>query len=177
VLPVAKAAREESAKRKEPVEDILCDDQIVALYLARRFRELRDHVFKASYLPPHEALAQAAGSESRIAAAKSPATAIFIAIHAGDGPLMYARPIGSSASLDRRIATLRVIESLRLYAAAHDGKLPESLDQIKEVPVPDDPATGKPFIYRPAGAAALLHVPQAGLRAPSPPYRIAIRLG
>jgi hypothetical protein len=69
------------------------------------------------------------------------------------------------------------MEAIRIYAAAHGGTLPEALDQVTEVSVPDDPATGKPFVYRRAGSAALLHGPQAGLRAPLTPYRITIRAG
>jgi hypothetical protein len=49
---------------------------------------------------------------------------------------------------DRQIATLRVIEALRLYAAAHDGQLPKQLSDIGEVPIPDDPVTGLPFEYK-----------------------------
>jgi hypothetical protein len=78
--------------------------------------------------------------------------------------------------LDQRVAALRVVEAIRLYAAFHDGKLPEELNQVTEVPVPDDPATGKPFEYRRDGAAAVLILPEAGLRGrPTPSYRITIR--
>jgi hypothetical protein len=49
---------------------------------------------------------------------------------------------------DRQIATLRVIEALRLYAAVHDGQLPKQLSDITEVPIPDDPVTGLPFEYK-----------------------------
>jgi hypothetical protein len=76
---------------------------------------------------------------------------------------------------DRRIAGLRAVEALRLYAASHEGKLPEALSQVKEVPVPDDPATGKPFEYRRDGVAALLLSPAAGLKGPTPSYRITVR--
>jgi hypothetical protein len=49
--------------------------------------------------------------------------------------------------LDQRIALLRHVEALRLYAAAHGGRLPEKLADVTEVPLPDDPFTGKPFHY------------------------------
>jgi hypothetical protein len=49
--------------------------------------------------------------------------------------------------VDRRIAGLRAVEAVRAYAAGHDGKLPATLADVKEVPVPLDPATGKPFRY------------------------------
>jgi hypothetical protein len=55
------------------------------------------------------------------------------------------------ARLDRKFAALRCVETVRLYAAAHGGKLPPALADVKEVPVPDDPMTGKPFEYKVTG--------------------------
>jgi hypothetical protein len=52
------------------------------------------------------------------------------------------------ARTDRSIAALRVLEALRMHAASHDGKLPATLNDIKEVPIPLDPMTGNPFLYR-----------------------------
>ena len=60
---------------------------------------------------------------------------------------------------DRRIAVLRVIESLRIHAASHDGKLPDKLSDIGEVPIPDDPVTTKPFEYRREGDKAFIQGP------------------
>jgi hypothetical protein len=60
------------------------------------------------------------------------------------------------ARFDRRIAALRCVEAIRLYAAAHQGKLPESLSDIKEVPIPIDPITGKNFQYRVEKGMAIL---------------------
>jgi hypothetical protein len=57
--------------------------------------------------------------------------------------------------LEQRIALLRHVEALRLYAAAHDGKLPEKLTDIA-VPLPEDPFTGKPFPYKREGSTAHL---------------------
>ncbi len=57
--------------------------------------------------------------------------------------------------LERRIALLRHIEALRLYAAEHDGKLPAKLGDIP-LPLPVDPFTGKPFEYTANGATARL---------------------
>jgi hypothetical protein len=51
------------------------------------------------------------------------------------------------AALDRRLACLRVIEAIRLHAAANGGKLPARLDEITEVPLPVDPMTGRSFDY------------------------------
>ena len=59
--------------------------------------------------------------------------------------------------MERDFTSLRIIEALRLYAYNHEGKLPESLDDIKEVPIPQsNPLTGKPFSYRLEGDTAVL---------------------
>lgn len=57
------------------------------------------------------------------------------------------------ARVAQQIALLRHVEALRLYAAAHDGKLPATLSEIP-VPLPADPVTGKPFLYAVDGATA-----------------------
>jgi hypothetical protein len=61
----------------------------------------------------------------------------------------------SQARLQQRIALLRHVEALRLYAAEHDGALPASLADIS-VPLPADPFTGHPFRYEVAGQTAHL---------------------
>jgi hypothetical protein len=66
---------------------------------------------------------------------------------------------GATARLDRNIAVLRVLEALRIYAAAHADKLPEKLADITEVPIPNDPVTGQPFEFGRKGEKAYLRGP------------------
>ncbi len=54
---------------------------------------------------------------------------------------------GTEQRLRRRLALLRCLEAIRMHAAAHEGQLPASLDDISIAPVPHDPATGLPFDY------------------------------
>src|SRR5207248_8161279 len=61
----------------------------------------------------------------------------------------------AQARIDQRIALLRHVEALRMYAADNDGKLPAKLDEVK-VPLPVDPVTGKPFLYEVSGGTALI---------------------
>jgi hypothetical protein len=61
--------------------------------------------------------------------------------------------------MDRDLQMLRVVEALRIYAASHNGRLPDRLEDITEVPVPQDPLHGRPFIYRRTGDAARLESP------------------
>jgi hypothetical protein len=70
--------------------------------------------------------------------------------------------------LQQRLAMLRHVEAIRLYAAAHEGKLPAHLNEI-EVPLPDDPFTGKPFHYDVEGETATLRgTPPAGMEKAAP---------
>ena len=64
--------------------------------------------------------------------------------------------------LEQKIALLRHVEALRMYAAAHDGKLPEKLADV-DVPLPLDPFIGKPFRYElKDGVAHLRGTPPKG---------------
>jgi hypothetical protein len=62
---------------------------------------------------------------------------------------------GTQGRVEQRIALLRHVEAIRLYAADHQGQLPTKLGDIT-VPLPDDPFTGKPFRYSLEGTAAHL---------------------
>jgi len=53
---------------------------------------------------------------------------------------------------------IRVVEALRMHAA-ETGRLPASLDDVKDVPVPDNPITEKPYEYRLDGDTAVLDLP------------------
>jgi hypothetical protein len=59
--------------------------------------------------------------------------------------IAYQREI---QTLDR----LKIVEAIRYYAAVHEGNLPESLDEIKEIAVAKIcPITGKPYKYKVEG--------------------------
>ena len=79
----------------------------------------------------------------------------------GENPLsLFLPPIGvigrAQARTERDFNSLRCIEAIRLYANSHDGKLPANLDDVKEVPIPPNPMTGKPFSYHLEGDTAVL---------------------
>ena len=78
------------------------------------------------------------------------------------------------ARMDRALAAMRCIEALRLYAAAHDGELPATLDDIKEVPIPLNPVTGKPFGYHLEGKTAVLDAEGGLTKIPRPQYRVVV---
>ena len=169
-IPTAKDYLKNSRKLTDQQLAAMSEDQIVALYIADGYRELWDDYFKNSYLPPRIALQQFAASEPRRIAAKQGPLILFVEYLPALPATEYAE-----IRIDRRVAILRVIEAIRIHAAAHNNALPESLSQITEVPVPEDPATGKPFEYHLDGNSATLAGPKAGLPPPWPSYRITIR--
>jgi len=61
--------------------------------------------------------------------------------------------------LERNMAALQCVEAIRLYAAVHNGKFPNELSDITQVPVPNNPVTQKPLIYRRTGSKAILEAP------------------
>jgi hypothetical protein len=60
----------------------------------------------------------------------------------------------STGRLDRRLAAIRTIEAIRMH-----GKLPAKLDDVTDLPVPNDPLTRKAFEYSVNGEVAKLHAP------------------
>jgi hypothetical protein len=78
--------------------------------------------------------------------------------------------------LAQRQALLRAVEAIRLDAAKNGGKLPAGLSDLS-VPVPPDPATGKPFAYKVDGITALLEAKPITVRdGTTTHYKYEVRL-
>lgn len=76
----------------------------------------------------------------------------------------------------RDIAALRVIEALRMHAARNEDRFPHTLEDVTCVPVPDNPATDKAFIYHLRGQTAVLELPDwEGFPGYSRRYEITIK--
>jgi hypothetical protein len=60
----------------------------------------------------------------------------------------YSKAFTMVTQDQRELTALQAIESIRAYAAAHNGQPPKSLDDLTDMPVPADPITGQPFIYQ-----------------------------
>ena len=164
-LAVYVVSRHESAKKRlikqgRPKElvDAMPQLQVAMLDSFRQYDQLFDDAMKCQTLPYWEALPLLKEADKRRIVALDQAI-----LHNG-GPAIpiYALllPTLSKAIVirvcnDRRIAALRCIEAIRLYAA-HDGKLPPSLEEIKDAPAPIDPVTGKSFDYKLVGDHAFL---------------------
>ena len=147
--------------------------QALLLYMLDSYNELRDEIFKSAYLPYPQARVVSQEAEKRLKAAPEGTGTTLARL------LLPAIPKVQLAQtrIERKLAALRVIEALRIHAAAHDGELPEKLADVKIVPVPNDPGTGQPFEYHRDGATASLmsRLPDQPLSTTGLRYRVTIR--
>jgi hypothetical protein len=126
--------------------------QVLLLYLAGYIRQIFDDYYKASYLPYFAArpVFDNLSLCGKDRAQTEPVRLAQLMVPAINKVML------TQVRLERKVAALRVIEALRIYAANHHGRLPERLDQINEVPVPLDPGTNQAFQYRMADGKAVL---------------------
>ncbi len=125
-------------------------EEVAAMHPARvlliatfnMYREQRDASVKWLYLPYHEGREGLAAWESQfqrdVPGQEVLPLASMILPAVGAAKLSVARQ-------HRSLEIARLIEAVRLYASIHEGRLPGSLNEITEVPVPTDPLWGKPF--------------------------------
>jgi hypothetical protein len=124
--------------------------QVIFLDEMREFEARTQELGKLIPLPPWQFEPLYRKTELRIKPNKDkPAIVADLLVSA------YAKVYRAQHRLEQRIALLRHVEALRLYAADHDGRLPQTLAEIV-VPLPDDPFTGKPFRYMVEGGSAHL---------------------
>src|SRR5579884_1461127 len=146
---------------------------VLLLWILDEYRAYRDSFFKGAYLPYPESRRVVAEAIRQLEAA--PNTEAQALAHTF---LPAIGKVGQSENrLVREFAALRVLEAIRLYAAAHDGQLPEKLSDIQEVPVPADPGTDKPFEYHKDGPTAVLisRIPGEPQNITGLRYRLSIR--
>jgi hypothetical protein len=79
--------------------------------------------------------------------------------------------------LDNHINVLQVVEAIRHYAAMHEGRLPQTLGDIKDMELPNDLMSGKVFEYRRTATGATLEsaIPEGASERDAVRYEIAIR--
>jgi hypothetical protein len=119
--------------------------QVLLLDEKREYEERRDEETKGIQLPYWQ-------REAFLTKARPQSEDVFLF-----RPLVpiCTRMRNYQARVDQRIALLRTVEALRLYAAAHSGRLPDKLTDVP-VPLPIDPVIGKPFSYKKDGNKATL---------------------
>ncbi len=135
------------------------DAQAVLLLTAAVHQEVWDDQVKLFHLPAPAATAEAARVRNRADELArtypgNPLIAVFALLYPSVEKVHQAH-----VRVDRRLAQLRAVEAVRLHAALNDGAIPKTLGEVTAVPVPDDPATGKPFDYKADGDTFTLSAP------------------
>jgi hypothetical protein len=158
--PLAKDRLIEQGMDRQLVEQMAVG-QVMAIYTERLYQQFASDLEKLWYMPYSEMRTRAKQIDDALRDARffgpNPNREV-LGIATFVLPAMQAAR-EAQVRLDRDLAALRVIEALRMYAASHNGNLPESLDDVSEVPIPLNPATGQPFLYRLQGATAILDLP------------------
>jgi hypothetical protein len=119
--------------------------QVVLLYSVRLYDELIDEQFKWFFLPSSDVYEERLQGAMRTAQTSLAEREIIPFARVLEPVAWPAK--GAEARCQWNIAMLRIFEAMRLYAAAHDGRWPDHLSDITEVPLPTNPVDGKAFVY------------------------------
>ncbi len=167
-----KEARQALLDRGTPAAEVAVMAPAQAVYLdtVQQFAEQRDERFCWLFVPYPQGIEHLRAIHATDAAnnqSQAPPAVLVRLLMPALSSLYDAR-----VRVDRDYALLRVAEALRLYAAAHESRLPSQLSDVAEVPIPLDPVTGKPFDYRLEGDMAVIALTPL----PGRPTRCEIRL-
>jgi hypothetical protein len=168
-VPQAKADLVAGGRTQKDV-DAMPAAQIALLHALDTCDRLRDDLLKWWNLPYWQACKGIEAANRELEAAKKQET---IPLATALLPMAIS-PLYSFVATDRQFAALRCIEALRMYAAAHNGELPATLDEITEVPIPLNPVTGRPFPYHLEGKTAVLDADGGLTTRPRPQYRVSV---
>lgn len=159
-------ARMELLARGHKKEDVEVMPAVQAAFLNsfEKYRELADEHRKWFLMPPADALpgmARAADKAKKVQAqAKNDMVlSVFVMILPA-----VEKVHNATVRTDRRVAMMRAVEAIRMHMAVTKS-LPAKLEDVKLVPVPDDPLTAKPFVFEVTEAGFSLSCPQGVLGA------------
>ena len=171
-LPAARKYLLETVEMTAATVDAMPPAEVLVRYLTHYYRELRDEVFKATYLPFAQGRPLALEAEKRLKAVPDTQAAELARMFL---PAILKVQLADMRT-ERKLAALRAIEALRMHAA-RTGKLPDKLEDVKIVPVPNDPGTGTPFEYELVGRTVTLtsRIPGEPLNTTGLRYRVTLR--
>jgi hypothetical protein len=146
--------------------------QIAALYSFREYKESLEEIVKWSNIPEGWKHPDYDAAQKRYGKAVQRLDDLYfrgLLFGLGGGERFPLKKVSlAAARVDRRFAALRVVEAIRQHAAKHQGELPASLDEVKGLPVPNDPLTGKAFEYAVKGDKATLTLAKPDEEKPLP---------
>jgi len=140
VYPVAKRSMLDEGYDLEQVESMPVS-RVILMYEYRQFQRQLEERYPLTFLSYPEAI-------RRLNELQPAASDPLSLLSPFDFSMSVEQVLHRKVQLETKIALLRVIEAIRMYSAENNAKLPESLGEIKLVPIPDDPMTGRPFSYK-----------------------------
>ena len=152
---IPQARSELSARHGFSTEKVaaMTDDEVVIRWHTSLRIDFDHHRSAVMALPPREAWPELIKLESELKSIVEKTGVELVGVPtATDEYLM-------TWSLKRKVQMLRVIEAVRHDMSRHDGRLPASLSDIADVPIPLDPMTNQPFIWKVENQAATLLAP------------------
>jgi len=149
------AAKQAMIERGMPADKVAGMNvyQVALLDLTQSHREFMDQAAKYRTLPFSQAQA---GMDAAIEKSEMNAELLPPFRQQGLRAIRTTRTL--EARIERQITCLRLVEALRMHAAG-SGRLPATLDDVKIVPIPNDPVTGQPFSYRLENEKAIISGP------------------
>jgi hypothetical protein len=135
--PGAKKFLKEHGRSDEQV-DAMPAAQVVLLYYAEQYDEVKDDYLKWLNVPPWQARPGLEEAEKKVRAIGPSANLIFLLMPAVE------KVYDARVRIEWIADYLRCAEAIRYYAMTHDGKPPEKLADVK-LPLPVDPYTGESF--------------------------------
>lgn len=153
-----------------PVVELMPVAQVVLLAMCGFYESQRDEHFKWQLVPyPQARVSQAyrqldtslREQAERLGWASLPGTALLVAPNGVRG---------AELRVELNSSLLGTIEALRDYASRHDGRLPNTLDDL-DLPAPLNPFSGQPIGYEALGDKCVLSATANNLK-----YRIVVRM-
>jgi hypothetical protein len=147
--------------------------QAVLLYSVKAYKERSDEQYKWFFLPPTEASTPMSETAQTQSNPSDAAVGIFPAVF-----FFWRETLPTAKEAETRlewiIASLRIFEAMRLYAAKHQGRWPEQLTDIVEVPIPLNPYDGKPFTFVRRGDTVVVTYSERGPKYDPQRYEITL---
>ncbi len=132
--------------------------QVLLIDTVREFQRHANNFEKALYVPFQQRGEIINEAERQLNAL--PGRMQFGSIFAGMMLPAVAQCMQAQERVEWQRRGLQNIEAIRMHLA-QTGKLPATLDEIRVVPVPLNPVTHEPFLYRLEGDTAILELPMS----------------
>lgn len=142
-----------------PRLDEMCDAEVGVRYWWLRVQARTKSHLALALLEPQFAIARTIADIDRLSRDADDEMRVKLASPMG------ANFIGAAALLEQKFVMLRAIESIRDFAASHDGKLPRSLSELR-LPVPNDPVSGQALEYEASADGMTARLAGATIEAP-----------